>query len=149
MAGKVELPNAKEVQQQATTREVEKAEAYVRLLTDAELEKRALVETLGKGSAVSEEDGIRLASAIIQRAAQSGLFEVQLVRFSNVLCTDGGLAISSHATGWEDTLTGVPQEIYKLWSEYLRPRGYQIRYAMSGLPRGQSNAISIVLSWKA
>ena len=146
MAGKIELPNAQELQRQASLKELEKADAYVRLLTEAELEKRAFVE--GLASEDSGEDGIRLASAIIRRAAQSGLVEVQLLRFSSALCTDGGFAIGSKAAGWENTLTGVPQRIYRLWSDYLRPRGYQIRYGMNESPRHRSSYISVVVSWE-
>jgi hypothetical protein len=29
--------------------------------------------------------------------------------------------------GWEDTLTGVPKEIYQLWAKYFRQRGYELK----------------------
>jgi hypothetical protein len=141
------LPDAKELQRRTAIKEAKKADEYVRVLTEAELEKRALVESLGKASDVFEEDRIKLTSAIIQRAAQNGLCEVQVYRFSNLLCTDGGFAIGRNAPGWENTLTGVPQAIYRLWSNYLQPRGYQIRYMMIGLPGSLPNNISIVVSW--
>jgi hypothetical protein len=141
------LPDAKELRKRAARREATKADEYVRRLTEAELEKRALVEALGKTRDALDEEKIKLSSAIIQRAASSGLCEVELCRFSNVLCTDGGLAISKDAAGWEDTLTAVPQEIYRLWSIYLQPRGYKIRYLLNALPSSLPNNISIVVSW--
>ena len=149
MFGKIDnlLPNATELRRRAAVKEAKKADEYVRLLTEAELEKRALIESLGKTADVFKEDKIKLTSAIIRRAARSGLFEVQVYRFSNLLCTDGGLAISSNAAGWENTLAGVPQEIYRLWSDYLQPRGYQIRYMMNGFPGSLPNNVSIVVSW--
>jgi hypothetical protein len=149
MPGKTDslLPDARDVQRQAAARDAKKADDYVRHLAEAELEKRALTERLGAPSAVSEGEKVKLTSAIIRRAAQSGLSEVQLYRFSDSLCTDGGLAISGSAAGWEDTLRGVPRDIYDIWANYLRPRGYQIRYIVNKLPGGLPDNVSIVVSW--
>ena len=149
MPGKVDdlLPSAKEVQKRAATAEARNADEYVRLLTEVEQEKTALIESLGKTSDVSKEERIKLASAIIRRAARSGLSEVQVHRFSSLLCTDRGTAIRKNAAGWENTLAGVPLEIYRLWSNYLESRGYQIRYVMTGLPRSLLQDVSIVVSW--
>lgn len=142
------LPDARDVQRQAAAKSAKKADDYVRLLAEAELEKRALTERLGAAaSALSEDDKIELTSAIIRRAAQSGLGEVQLYRFSDSLCTDGGLAISGSAAGWEDTLRGVPRDIYDIWTNYLRPRGYQIRYIVNKVPGSLPENVSIVVSW--
>jgi len=149
MPGKIDdlLPDAKEIRRRAAKEDARKVDEYVRLLTEVELEKRALIESLGRTSDVFEEDKIKLASAIIQRAARSGLCEVQIYRFSNLLCTDGGRAIRNNATGWENTLAGVPQQIYRFWTDYLQPRGYQIRCVMIGLPPSLPNNIGIVLCW--
>jgi len=141
------LPDAKEVRRHAAIRDTMKAEEFVRLLTEAELEKRALVESLGKRDSVSEEATIKLAAAVIQRAARSGLSEVEVYRFSNLLCTDGGLAIGKNAAGWETTLVGTPHEIYRLWSKFLQPRGYRIQYLMKGFPGSLPNNVSIVVGW--
>jgi len=149
MLGKADnlLPNAREVQRQAAAIDAEKADNYVRRLVEAELEKRALIERLRTASAAFEEDKIKLIGAIIRRAAQSGLAEVQLHRFSDSLCTDGGLAISRNAAAWEDTLRGVPRDIYDIWANYLRPRGYKIRYIVNELPESLPENVGIVVSW--
>jgi len=141
------LPDARDVRRQAAARDAKKADDYVRLLAEAELEKRALTERLGAASDLSEDDKKKLTVAIIRRAAQSGLGEVQLYRFSDSLCTDGGLAISGSAAGWEDTLRGVPRDIYDIWANYLRPRGYKIRYIVNRLPGSLPENVSIVVSW--
>jgi hypothetical protein len=127
--------------------EEKKADHYFRLLTEAELEKRALVEGLGKKPELSGEDKTRLASAIIRRAARDGLSEVQIYRFSKLLCTDGGIAIGSDAAGWQETLRGIPREIYELWSGHLQPLGYRIRYLMTGPPHSAAEDIRIVVIW--
>lgn len=141
------LPTAKEIQRQAALADAEKAEQYVQKLAAAEAEKRALIERLSKPSSLSEEEKIQLAATVIQRAVRNGLSEVQIYRFPNSLCTDRGRAINQRESGWEKTLTGIPYEIYQLWSDYLKSRGYRILYQIIDFPGGMPGDISIVLSW--
>jgi hypothetical protein len=141
------LPTAKEIQRQTAIADAEKAEQYVQKLAAAEAEKRALIEQLSKPSVLSEEDKIQLAATVIQRAVRNGLSEVQVYRFPNSLCTDRGRAINQREPGWEKTLTGIPREIFQLWSDYLKPRGYRILYQIIDFPGGMPGDFSIVLSW--
>src|SRR3982074_607808 len=130
------LPNAKQIQQEAALTEAEKADEYVGLATAVESEKRALIERLGRPSGKSEEEKVQLASTVIQRAVRNGMTEVQVYRFPNSLCTDKGRAINQQEAGWENTLTGIPKEIYQLWADYLKPRDYRIRYEIIEFPGG-------------
>src|SRR6266478_2625712 len=141
------IPNAKQIQKEAALKEAEKAEEYARLAAAVELEKRALIERLSKPSGLSEDEKVRLASTVIQRAVRNGLTEVQVYRFPNSLCTDKGRAINQMEPGWENTLMGMAKEIYQLWADYLRPRGYRIRYQIIDFPGGVHGDISITLSW--
>jgi hypothetical protein len=141
------LPTAEEIQRQAAIADAEKAEQYAQKLAAAEAEKQALVKRLSKPSGLSEEEKIKLAAAVIQRAVRNGLSEVQVYRFPNSLCTDRGRAINQGEPGWERTLTGIPREIYQLWSDYLKPRGYRILYQIIDFRGGMPGDISIVLSW--
>jgi hypothetical protein len=149
MSGKIDdlIPTAKEIQKQASIKEAEKAEERLRLTTAAEAEKRTLIEKLSKPSGLSEEQKIKLASTVIQRAVRNGLSEVQVYRFPNYLCTDRGRAINQQEPGWEKTLTGIPSEIFQLWSDYLKPRGYRIKYQIVDFPGGVPGDISIVIAW--
>jgi hypothetical protein len=79
----------------------------------AEREKKALMERLSKASGLSDEEALRRATVIIQRASSNGLTEVQVLRFPNSLCTDGGRAINNLEKGWENTLTGLPKDMYR------------------------------------
>ena len=142
------LPTAKEIQKQAALKEAEKVDADARRLAAAEAEKRALIDKLSKPSGLSEDEKVRLASTVIQRAMRNGLTEVQVYRFPNSLCTDRGRAINQMEAGWETTLTGIAREIYQLWADYLRPRGYRIRYQIIDFPGGVPGDIGITLSWK-
>lgn len=141
------LPAAKEIQKQAALKEAEKAEQHAKILAAAEAEKQALIEELKKPSGLSEEEKIKRASTVIQRAVRNGLTEVQVYRFPNIICSDRGRAINQMEPGWENTLTGVPKEIYQLWKDYLQPRGYKISYQVIDFPGGVPGDIGITLSW--
>ncbi|MCK1296909.1 hypothetical protein IVB33_02775 [Bradyrhizobium sp. 24] len=141
------IPNALQIRKEAALEEARKAEEYVRLAAAAEAEKRDLIERLSKPSGKSEEEKIKLASTIIQRAVRNGLTEVQVYRFPNTLCTDKGRAINQMEAGWEKTLTGIPKEIFELWSEYLKPRGYRIGYQIIDFPDGVPGDIGVIISW--
>jgi hypothetical protein len=141
------LPSAKDIQQQAALKEAQRADEHARRLAAAEAEKRALIERLTKPSGLTEEEKVRLASTVIQRAVRNGLSEVQVYRFPNSLCTDHGRAINQQQAGWEKTLQGIPAEIFQLWSDYLKPRGYRIKYQIVDFPGGMPGDISITLAW--
>ena len=141
------IPMAREIQKQAAIREAEKADEDARRLAAAEAEKRALIERLSKPSGLSEDEKVRLASTVIQRAVHNGLTEVQVYRFPHSLCTDNGRAINQQEPGWEKTLTGIAQEIYQLWFDYLKPRGYRIGYQIVDFPGGMPGDIAIVIAW--
>ena len=141
------IPSAKEIQKQAALKEAQKAEEHAKRLAAAEAEKRALTDKLSQPSGLSEEEKVKLASTVIQRAVRNGLTEVQVYRFPNSLCTDKGRAINQMEKNWEKTLNGIPKEIYQLWSDYLQPRGYRIRYQIVDFPGGMPGDISITISW--
>jgi hypothetical protein len=141
------LPTAKEIQKQAAIKEAEKADEHLRRAAAAEAEKSALIDRLSKPSGLSEDEKVKLASTVIQRAVRNGLSEVQVYRFPNTLCIDRGRAINQREPGWEKTLTGIPQEIFQLWSDYLKPRGYRIKYQIVDFPGGIPGDISIVIAW--
>lgn len=141
------IPTAKQIQKEAALKEAEKAEQYARLAAAAEAEKRALIERLNRPSGKSEEEKIQLASTVIQRAVRNGMTEVQVYRFPNSLCTDKGRAIIQQEKGWENTLTGIPKEIFQLWTDYLKPRGYRISYQVIEYPGGVPGDIAVTIAW--
>ena len=101
------LPSATDLKKKIALEEAAKADAEMRKRAEAEAEKQALLDQLTKPSGVSDEEGVRRGAAIIQRAANNGLTEVQVYRFPNQLTTDRGRAINQMEPGWESTLTGV------------------------------------------
>jgi hypothetical protein len=141
------LPNAKEIRKQSALKEAEKAEEHMLHMAAAEAEKQALIEELTKPWGIPEEEKLKRASALIQRAVRNGLNEVQVYRFPNAVCTDHGRAINQMEEGWEKTLTGGPKDIYQFWKEHLQPRGYKIAYQIIDFPGGLPGDIGITLSW--
>jgi len=139
------IPNATQIRKEAALKEAEKEDEYARQAAAAE--KRALIERLSKPSGKTEEEKIKLASTIIQRAVRNGLTEVLVYRFPNSLCTDKGRAINQMEKGWENTLTGIPKEIFLLWTDYLKPRGYRIAYQIIDFPGGVPGDIGVTISW--
>ena len=79
------IPSAKEIQKQAALKEAAKADEHAKRLAAAEAEKHALIDRLSKPSGLTEEEKVKLASTVIQRAVRNGLSEVQVYRFPNSL----------------------------------------------------------------
>ena len=141
------LPTAQQVMEKLALAEAEKASATARKQSDAEAEKKMLLEKLTKPSGVSDEEALRRVAAIIERAVSNGLTEVQVYRFPNALCTDRGRAINQQESGWEATLTGLPKEMYQFWERQLRPRGYKIQVQIVDFPDGMPGDVGITLKW--
>jgi hypothetical protein len=142
------LPSAKELMQQIALKEAEKASSAMRELSAAEAEKKALIERFSKPSGVSDDERLARAAAIIKRAANNGLTEVEIGRFPNELCTDRGRAINQREPGWENTLTGLPKELYEFWQQHLKSRGYKIGFRIVDFPGGRPGDIGMTLGWQ-
>ena len=143
----VSLPTAKDFMQKLALAEAEEASKQARKHAEAEAEKQALLDHYKKPSGVSDEEGIRRAIKIIERAVSNGRTEVQVCRFPNQLCTDHGRAINQQEPGWETTLTGFPNEIYQLWAKYFRERGYKLRVEILDFPGGMPGDVGMTLQW--
>ena len=149
MAAKIDdlIPSAKQIQKEAALKEAQKADEHAKRHAAAEAEKQMLIDRLSKPSGLSEEDKVKLAATVIQRAVRNGLSEVEVYRLPNSLCTDRGRAINQQEAGWEQTLTGIPKEIFQLWVDYLKPRGYRIGYQIIDYPGGVPGDIGITIAW--
>ena len=142
-----DLPTAKDVMQRLDAARAAEASKQSQRAAKAAAEKKALIDQLSAPSKVSDEEGVRRALVIIERAVKNGLTEVQVYRFPHELCTDNGRAINQQEPGWEQTLTGIPKEIYLLWDKYFRPRGYKLRAEIVSYPDGMPGDVGITLAW--
>ncbi len=141
------LPKARDVLLKVAEAEAAKADENKRAAAAAESEKKALIDQLSKPSGLSEDEKIKRAATVIERAVKNGMIEVQVYRFPNAMCIDRGRAINQAEPGWENTLTGIPKEIFQLWKDHLQPRGYKIRYQILDFPGGMPGDIGVILSW--
>jgi len=141
------LPSASDFMKKLALAEAEEATEQARKLAEAEAEKKALLDQFSKPSGLSDEEAIQRAIKIIERAVSNGRTEVQVHRFPNQLCTDRGRAINQQEPGWENTLTGVPKEIYELWAKYFRQRGYKLKVEIVDFPGGMPGDVGMTLKW--
>ncbi len=141
------LPSAQDCMKIISLAEAEKASASLRRMAAADAEKQALMEKFSKPSGVSDEERMKRAAAIIQRAVSNGMTEVFIGRVPNQVFTDHGRAINQAEPGWENTLTGLPKELYDFWKKYLQPRGYKLRFQVVDYPEGIPGDIGMTLSW--
>jgi hypothetical protein len=141
------LPSASDFMKKLALAEAEEASKQARQFAEAEAEKQALLDRFKKPSGLSDDEAIQRAIKIIERAVSNGKTEVQVHRFPNQLCTDKGRAINQQEPGWENTLTGVPKEIYELWAKYFRPRGYKLKVEIINFPGGMPGDIAMTLKW--
>src|SRR4029079_6936803 len=142
-----ELPTAQEVMEKLALAEAEKASAAARKQAELATVKKIPLEKITKPSGVSDEEALRRVAAIIERAVSNGLTDVQVYRFPNAMCTDRGRAINQQETGWEQTLTGLPKEMYEFWERQLRPRGYKLKVQIVDFPDGMPGDVGITLKW--
>jgi hypothetical protein len=141
------LPNAKDFMKKLAINEADEAAKAARQHEMAEAEKRKLLEQLKKPSGVSDDERIKRAVAIIERAVRNGKTEVEVIRFPVDACSDRGRAINQGEQGWESTLTGLPKELYDAWAKYFRPRGYKLRAEIVSFPDGIPGDVGMTLSW--
>ena len=141
------LPSAADCNKKMALVEAEKASEQMRAQAAVEAEKKALFDKLKSPSGVADDERLKRAAAIITRAVNNGLTEVEVGRFPNSLFTDRGRAINQQEAGWEATLTGLPKELFEFWKQYLQPKGYRLRYQIVDWPEGKPGDIGITLSW--
>jgi molybdopterin-biosynthesis enzyme MoeA-like protein len=140
--------SAKELMAKIAKVEGEKASKAMKAHEAAEAEKQAMLDRLARPSGLSDDEVMEKAAIIVNRAVENGMTSVQVFRFPNHICTDNGRAINQVEDGWEQTLTGVPKEIYEFWKRQLKPRGYHIRYEIIDYPGGMPGDVGIFLSWR-
>ena len=143
-----DILSAKELMAKIAKVEGEKASKAMKAHEAAEAEKQELLDRLSKPSGLSDDEVMEKAAIIVNRAVENGMTSVQVFRFPNHVCTDNGRAINQAEDGWEQTLTGVPREIYDFWQRQLKPRGYHMRFEIIDYPGGMPGDVGIFLSWR-
>ena len=86
------LPSAVDCSKKMAEAEAAKVSEYMRKQAAVEAEKKALLDKLSGPSGVSDEERLKRAAAIINRAVSNGLTEIEVGRFPNSLFSDRGRA---------------------------------------------------------
>jgi hypothetical protein len=83
----------------------------------------------------------------MHHAAEHGETQILILRFPSDVCTDGGRAINNTLPGWEETLVGLPRQIYEIWSQKLKPRGFSLHAEVLDFPNGMPGDIGLFCRW--
>ena len=143
----IRLPSAGDYAKKLAEAEAEDAARQARVRQQAEADKKALLDQLTAPSGVSDAEAIQRAIKMIEGAVKNRRTQVLVYRFPNQICTDHGRAINQQEPGWEDTLTGIPKEVYQLWDRHFRDKGYKLRAEIIDFPNGMPGDVAMTLMW--
>lgn len=143
MAG---LLSAEDLQRLVARHELEEMERRNHVRSAATEAKQERLEMLRQRRELTP-DIIQRAVQRWQAAASQGGTEVELFRFPSELCSDDGRAINSGEPDWPRTLVGVPAQIYEIWDQNLRKRGFRLKAYVVDFPGGKPGDIGMFLSW--
>ena len=120
----------------------------LRHMREQEEKQKAVMEEFHKPPARTPEQLMQLIMRLVTQAAESGQNEIQIYRFPNSLCTDGGRRINNSLPDWEKTLEGRPKLGYEFWRDQLRPLGFGLKAEVIEYPGGMPGDIGFFLTWK-
>lgn len=83
----------------------------------------------------------------MKHLAGDGLTEMMILRFPVELCSDKGRKINQGEDGWEDTLIGVPRQVYECWHDRLKPLGYRMTAMIVDFPGGMPGDVGLFFDW--
>ena len=108
---------------------------WAKLDKEAQAKKR-FIEALKQPIEVTEEK-IRMVVSRMKLMAADGKSELMIMRFPSELCTDRGRKVNQAEPGWEDTLIGVPRQVFECWRDRLKPLGYRMTATILDFPGGR------------
>src|SRR5260370_38212067 len=101
--------SAADLRRRMAEREAAKAAEELRHMKEQEDKQKAVMEEFHKPPARTPDQLMELVMQLVSRAAERGQSEVQIYRFPNSLCSDGGRRINNSLPEWEKTLEGRPK----------------------------------------
>lgn len=140
--------SAADIKRRMAEREAQKAAEELSHMKEQEEKQKAVMAEFHQPAARSPEQLMQVLMQLVTRAAERGQTEVQVYRFPNSLCTDGGRRINNSLPSWEETLEGRPKLGYQFWREHLRPLGFGFRAEVLEYPGGMPGDIGFFLMWK-
>ena len=116
-------------------------------MKEQEEKQKALMEEFHKPPDRTPDQLMQMLMQLVDRAAERGQSEVQIYRFPNTMCSDGGRRINNSLPEWEKTLEGRPKLGYEFWRDHLRPLGFGLRAEVLEYPGGMPGDIGFILTW--
>src|SRR5262245_47573230 len=126
--------------------EVKKAQEYLARAKKQEEEQKIMRELFMREDDVPPEAVERVNHAV-RRAAQQGLYEVQVFSFPASYCSDHGRRINNNEPDWPHSLEGHAKKAYTYFEKELRPLGYKLRVAVLDYPGGIPGNVGLFLGW--
>ena len=139
--------SAADLKRRMAEREAAKAAEEMHHMKEQEEKQKAVMEEFHKPPAGTPEQLLELVMQLVNRAAERGQSEVQIYRFPNSMCTDGGRRINNSLPEWESTLEGRPKLGYEFWRDHLRPLGFGLKAEVLEYPGGMPGDIGFILTW--
>lgn len=93
------------------------------------------------------DDKVASAVSRMRALAADGKSEMMVLRFPSELCSDRGRMINQGEPGWEETLIGVPRQVYECWRDRLKPLGYRMTASVLEFPGGLPGDVGLFLDW--
>ncbi|MDA8230214.1 MAG: hypothetical protein M0006_02625 [Magnetospirillum sp.] len=126
--------------------EREKRQKEEQALSAKDIEKRNRIALMSQRRDVTPEGVLRSIDRL-RAVARQGAKEMEILRFPSELCTDSGRAINNSEPDWPRTLVGVPAQLYEIWRDHLRPRGFHLKAEIVEFPGGKPGDVGMFLSW--
>ncbi|MGE5548461.1 MAG: hypothetical protein ACM33T_16265 [Solirubrobacterales bacterium] len=140
------LLSADDLQRLVAHHEVEAMESQEQARSIAQKNKEARLSAFRERRELTP-DMVQRALQRWQTAAAQGATEVELIRFPSELCSDDGRAVNNADPAWGKTLVGVPAQIYEIWEQHLKARGYKLKAYIVDFPDGKPGDVGMFLSW--
>ncbi|HWZ66516.1 MAG TPA: hypothetical protein VNW89_01675 [Stellaceae bacterium] len=140
--------SAADLKRRMAERAAARAAEELQHMREQEEKQKAVIEEFHKPPARTPEQLMQLIMRLVTQAAESGQSEIQIYRFPNSLCTDGGRRINNSLPDWEETLEGRPKLGYEFWHDHLRPLGFGLKAEVIEYPGGMPGDIGFFLTWK-
>jgi hypothetical protein len=137
-----------DIKRRMAEREAQKAAEELRHMKEQEEKQKAVMAEFHAPPARTPEQLMQLIMQLVNQAAERGQTEIQVYRFPNSLCTDGGRRINNSLPDWEQTLEGRPRLGYEFWRDHLRPLGFGFKAEVLEYPGGMPGDIGFFLTWK-
>jgi len=141
--------SADDIRHRMTEGEAQKAAEKLHELKDQEEKQKAIIAEFHKPSERTPDQLMAMVEKLVREAADRGQSEVQVYRFPNALCSDGGRRINNSDAEWVATLEGRPKFAYDFWNDHLKPLGFHLKAQVLDYPNAKPGDIGFFLTWKA